>query len=138
MYFAPDFSIKVRRALNVIGNVLLMVALVVLIIDMGPALKAVSPWVAIAAFVLALACLVASSLLLSDHPMVQTLVISNVNRFAGLALLISGAHFRNQPTLPAIVAYAFIAPLVMWIYSKLMLRSPKQTAEIETDKTKIR
>ena len=70
--------------------------------------------------------------------MAQTLVISNVNRFAGLALLISVAHFRNQHTLPAIVAYAFIAPLVMLIYSKLTLLSPKQTGEIETDETKFR
>ena len=40
MYFAPGFSIRVRRSLNVIGNVLLMVALLVLVIEMGPALKA--------------------------------------------------------------------------------------------------
>src|SRR5262249_19338118 len=120
MYFAPDFSIKVRRAMNVIGNILLMIALVVLLIEMGPALKAVSLWVAIAEFITAARCVRASALLLTNHTMAtQTLVIGNVNRHVGLALLLSGAHFRHQPALPAIVAYAFIAQLVMWLYSRL-------------------
>ena len=39
MYFAPAFSTKIRRTLNVIGNGLLMVTLIVLLVKMGPALR---------------------------------------------------------------------------------------------------
>jgi hypothetical protein len=56
MHFAPGFSTKVRRPLNVTGNVVLTVALIALLIKMGPALESVSPWVAIAALALAAGC----------------------------------------------------------------------------------
>ena len=56
MHFAPGFSTKVRRPLNVAGNVVLTVALIALLIKMGPALESVSPWVAIAALALAAGC----------------------------------------------------------------------------------
>ena len=45
MYFAPAFSTKIRSPLNVIGNALLTVTLIVLLVKMGPALTEVSPWV---------------------------------------------------------------------------------------------
>jgi BASS family bile acid:Na+ symporter len=122
MSYAPTFSIKLRRGLNVVGNTLLMIALIALLLQMGPALKAVSPWVAIAALILAAGCIAASALLLSNRTTAtQTLVISNANRHVGLALLIAGFHFGHQPALPAIVAYAFAAQIVMWLYSKLTL-----------------
>ena len=44
MYFAPAFSTKIRSPLNLIGNALLMVTLIVLLVKMGPALTEVSPW----------------------------------------------------------------------------------------------
>jgi bile acid:Na+ symporter, BASS family len=57
MYFAPAFSTKIQRALNVIGNGLLMLALILLLVKMGPALTEVSPWVAVAALLLAAGCI---------------------------------------------------------------------------------
>ena len=60
MYFAPAFSTKIRSPLNVIGNALLMVTLIVLLVKMGPALKEVSPWVVIAVLLLAVGCIAAS------------------------------------------------------------------------------
>ena len=43
MHFVPGFSTKVRRPLNVVGNLVLTVALIVMLIKLGPALKAISP-----------------------------------------------------------------------------------------------
>ena len=126
MHFAPGFSTKVRRPLNVAGNVVLTVVLIALLIKMGPALESVSPWVAIAALALAAGCVSAARVLI---PSVPTLAFSNVNRHVGLALLLSGAHFRNaQNMLPAIAAYAIAAPLVMALYAKWMSRSPRSMA----------
>ena len=129
MYFAPTFSIKIRRPLNVIGNGLLVVALVFLLVKMGPALKEVSPWVAIAALLLAAGCIASSFLFLAGtaKEITETLVICNVNRHVGLALLISGTHFRAPGALPSIVAFAFAAQLMMWIYARLTGHSEGRT-----------
>ncbi len=123
MRFAPGFSTKAQRALNVLGNVILTVALIALLWKMGPALKAVTPWVFVAALLLALGCLAVSrALLTSKTPGVQTLVISNVNRHVGLALLLSGQYLQSRSTLPTIACYALTAPVVMGVYAKCALR----------------
>jgi BASS family bile acid:Na+ symporter len=120
MRFAPKFSIAIRRPLNVLGNLLLTLALILLLVKMGPALEEVSPWVAIAALLLAAGCIGGSLLLLTGETVpAETLVISNVNRHVGLALLISHAHFRNHKALPAIAAYAIAAQFMMWLYTRL-------------------
>ena len=65
MYFAPAFSTKIRSALNVIGNALLMVTLIVLLVKMRPALTEVSPWLIIAVLLLAVGCIAASFAILT-------------------------------------------------------------------------
>ncbi len=104
--------------LNVGGNLVLTVALITLLIKLGPALMAVSKWVAVAALALAASCIGAARVFIPNAP---TLSISNVNRHVGLALLLSSAHFQNsQRALPAIAAYALAAPLMMVLYAKWM------------------
>jgi bile acid:Na+ symporter, BASS family len=128
MHFAPAFSVKARRTFNVVGNVLLTAALIFLLFQMGPAIKAVSLWVAVAALLLAAGCMAASIAIITNRTVrTQTLVVSNVNRHVGLALLISGVYFRNHPALPVIAAYAIAAQLVMWLYAKFAL-DPCETA----------
>jgi bile acid:Na+ symporter, BASS family len=128
MYFAPAFSTKIRSPLNVIGNALLMVTLVVLLVKMGPALTEVSPWVVIAVLLLAVGCIAASFAILTPATvMTKTLVVCNVNRHVGLALLLSGTYFRSQKALPAIAAYALTAQFMMWLYSKLARYLPTAT-----------
>jgi predicted Na+-dependent transporter len=129
MYFAPGFSTKIRSALNVIGNALLMVTLIVLLVKMGPALTEVSPWVVIAVLLLAVGCIAASFAIVAGAATVitETLVACNVNRHVGLALLLSGAYFRNQKALPAIAAYALAAQFMIWLYSKLARYRPIAT-----------
>jgi len=125
MYLAPAFSTKIRSPLNVIGNVLLMVTLIVLLVKMGPALTEVSPWVVIAVLLLAVGCIAASFAILTPATaMTKTLVVCNVNRHVGLALLLSGTYFSNQKALPAIAAYALAAQLMIWLYAKLARYRP--------------
>ena len=101
MYFAPAFSTKIRSPLNVIGNALLMVTLVVLLVKMGPALTEVSPWVIIAVLLLAVGCIAASfAILIPATVATKTLVVCNVNRHVGLALLLSGTYFRSRESTP--------------------------------------
>ena len=120
MYFAPAFSTKMRSPLNMIGNALLMMTLIVLLAKIGPALTEVSPWVVIAVLLLAVGCIGASLAILTPATVVtKTLVVCNVNRHVGLALLLSGTYFRNEKALPAIAAYALTAQFMIWLYAKL-------------------
>ncbi|MEY4485010.1 MAG: hypothetical protein RL693_2462 [Verrucomicrobiota bacterium] len=120
MHFAPAFSAKLQRPLNIIGNVLLTAVIILLLIKLGSTLAAAGPWVGLAALTLAASCLVGTRLLM---PSSRTLAVSNVNRHVGLALLLCGTHVQNAvQALPAIAAYAIAAPLVMVIYAKLTLR----------------
>ena len=129
MYFFPAFSMKIRRSLNVLGNFLLIAALIILLVKLGPALAEAFPWVAIAALLLAIGCIGTSFALLraGGNVISQTLVVCNVNRHVGLALLLSGTHFSNQKVLPAIAAYAIAAQLMIWLYAKLARYRPIAT-----------
>jgi predicted Na+-dependent transporter len=128
MHFFPALSTKVQGAFNVLGNAILTVALIALLWKMGPALKDAGIWTPVAAVLLALGCLWVSGVLLgSDTPGVKTLVISNVNRHVGLALLLSGHYLHTTAALPAIACYALAAPLVMAIYAKLARRGEPPT-----------
>lgn len=129
MRWAPRFATRVRRVLNVAGNGLLTVTILGLLWKLGPTLREISPWVFVAALGLACGCLGVSRMLLSSKtPGVQTLVVSNVNRHVGLALLISGQYLRNKNTLPAIACYALLAPLVMAVYAKHARRCEAEAA----------
>jgi BASS family bile acid:Na+ symporter len=122
MHFAPVFSAKVRRPLNVVGNIVLTVAIISLLWKLGPALATVSPWLAVAVLALAAGCLAVVRLLIPAAP---TLAVSNVNRHVGLALLLIGVHFQNaQRALPALAAYALAAPLVMALYVRYSHHPP--------------
>ena len=110
------------------GNALLMVTLIVLLVKMRPALTEVSPWLIIAVLLLAVGCIAASFAIVTGGTVItKTLVVCNVNRHVGLALLLSGAYFRNQKALPAIAAYALAAQFMIWLYAKLARYRPTAT-----------
>ena len=74
-----------------------MVTLVVLLVKMGPALTEVSPWVVIAVLLLAVGCIAASFAILAPATVnTKTLVVCNVNRHVGLALLLSGTDWDRK------------------------------------------
>ncbi|HSI14300.1 MAG TPA: bile acid:sodium symporter [Chthoniobacter sp.] len=123
MWLAPAFSIRIQRVLNVVGNVLLIVMFCAILYKLGPALMKVSPWVALAAPLLAAGCLFAVRLLLGQRSSaVQTLSICNANRHVGLAILLAGQQLQDQRPVPAIAAYALAAMLVMGLYAKFARR----------------
>ncbi|MGH7937787.1 MAG: bile acid:sodium symporter family protein [Bryobacteraceae bacterium] len=125
MHFAPAFCTRVQRAFNIFGNLVLTAVLIALLWKMGPALKETSPWLYVAVPALAVGCIAVSRMLLTyETPGVQTLVICNVNRHVGLALLLSGQYLRtnNHGALPAVACYALVAPLIMGLYAKFARR----------------
>jgi len=116
----PQFAKKTQPVLNVLGNVVLIVMIVLVFIKTGATLKAISPLVPLAALLIALSSIIAMRISEFSDPLVkQTFAICNANRHVGLALLLSGQYLHAQKALPAIVCYALIAPVVMIAYVKL-------------------
>ena len=71
-----------------------MVTLIILLVKMGSALTEVSPWVVVAVLLLAVGCIATSFAILTPATVnTKTLVVCNVNRHVGLALLLSGTYF---------------------------------------------
>jgi predicted Na+-dependent transporter len=126
-YLLPAVSAKLQRPMTVIGNVVLTVAIVAFLFKMGPAaLKALTPWLPVAALVLAVGSVLAIRLLLwADVLTDRTLAICNANRHVGLALLLSGQYLHAKAALPAVAAYAIVAPFVMGATSKWFHRGEK-------------
>src|SRR5271154_213217 len=132
MWLLPAFCTRVQRTLNLVGNALLIVALVAMVYKMGSALSKVSPWVALAALLLATGCLIAVRVLLYRRsPAAQTLAIANANRHVGLALLLAGQQIHDQRPVPAIAAYALAAVLVMGLYTKFAVRNRGDLTEVQ-------
>jgi len=119
-YLLPAVAAKLQPAMTVIGNVVLTVAIVLFLFKMGPAaLKALTPWLPVAALLLAVGSVLAIRFLLrADVLTDRTLAICNANRHVGLALLLSGQYLHAKAALPAVAAYALVAPLVMGATSK--------------------
>ena len=125
MHFAPVLCTRAQSALNIFANLVLTVVLIALLWKTGSALKETSPWLLVAVPALAVGCIAGSRLLLAnDTPGAQTLVICNVNRHAGLALLLSGQYLRtnNNGAVPSVAYYALAAPLIMGLYAKFARR----------------
>jgi bile acid:Na+ symporter, BASS family len=121
----PVFSEKAVVWMNRLGNIVLTVGIVALLWFMREALKGLLTWwLPLGAILLALGSVLAISLLVaSDDPLVKhTLAICNANRHVGLAVLLSGQYLRAKGALPAIAAYAVIAPFVIgglsWYYRR--------------------
>ena len=129
MWLVPAFSTRAQRILNIVGNILLLVVLVVLLCKIGVVLWTESPWVIVAVLLLATGCLLGMRLLLGQpSATVQTLSICNANRHVGLALLLSGQQSPDDRAVPAIAAYALAALLVMWLYAKFARHDREELA----------
>lgn len=124
--FLPAFSHRIRGMLMTIGNILLLTALVLLLAFMGPRLLRVSPWLPLAAAGLAVGCLLSTRLFLLKDPLIRhTLVVSNVNRHVGLAVLLAGQRLKNEQSLPAIACYAVAAQVLIFVYTTYTRKHPE-------------
>src|SRR5271165_1236407 len=130
-YLLPVIAAKVQPAMTVIGNVVLTVAIVAFVFKLGPTvLKALTWGLPVAALVLAVGSVLAIRFLLrADIITDRTLAICNANRHVGLALLLSGQYLHAKAALPAVAAYAVIAPFVMGGLSWWFHRDEKEVAQ---------
>ncbi len=114
VHYAPAFSAKAQRTVNIIGNVVLVLVFAVMLWKMGPELRAVTPWIGLAVVLLLLASIGVMHLLVKgDAVMVRTFAVSNANRHVGLALLISGRFMHAREALPVVASYAIAVALLM-------------------------
>jgi hypothetical protein len=117
MYFArlvPAKAPRIQPALNLIGNVVLTVVLILGLIKLGPDLKKITPMLPVVCILLALGCMSIVWLIGLSEPIVKhTFAISNANRHVGLAVLLSGEYLHSTRALPAIACYALLYPFVM-------------------------
>jgi len=129
-YLLPVISAKLQPTMTLVGNVMLTVAIVGFLFKLGPTvLKALTLWLPVAALVLAVGSVLAIRFLLrADVLTDRTLAICNANRHVGLALLLSGQYLHAKAALPAVAAYALVAPFVMAATSKWFHRG-EQAAE---------
>jgi len=126
-YLLPAISAKLQPAMTMVGNVVLTVAIVAFAFKLGPTvLKSLTLWLPVAALVLAVGSVLAIRFLLrADVLTDRTLAICNANRHVGLALLLSGRYLNAKAALPAVAAYALVAPFVMAATSKWFHRGEK-------------
>jgi bile acid:Na+ symporter, BASS family len=119
-HYLPVIAAKLQPAMTVMGNLVLTLAIVAFLFKLGPAvLKSLTVWLPVSALVLAVGSVLAIRLLLQKDILTdRTLAICNANRHVGLALLLAGHFLQAERALPAVAAYALIAPLVMGVTSK--------------------
>jgi bile acid:Na+ symporter, BASS family len=123
-YFAASFARKIQPAITAAGNGLLLLILVVLLWAMRHALAEITPWIVVAAVILAVCSMAAIPLLLrADSDINKTLALCNANRHVGLALLLAGDYLHARNALPAIACYALVGPLSMFVYARAIRRS---------------
>jgi multisubunit Na+/H+ antiporter MnhF subunit len=98
---------------------------------MRRALAAITPWIVVAAVILAVSCMAAIPLLLrADAEVNKTLALCNANRHVGLALLLTGDYLRSGNALPAIACYALVGPLTMVVFARMVRRRSATAASV--------
>lgn len=123
MHFFPAFSERIQPAVTVIGNALLLIMIVAVLWVMRGELAAITGWLFVGCFLLAVGSILSITLLLrTDAETVKTLALCNANRYVGLALLLTREYTRARHAVPAIACYALLAPVIMVIYARLVRR----------------
>ena len=129
-WFAPKQAERMQPRVNVLGNVLFFGLLAFVLYKLGPALKMITPLVPVGTLLLAVGAIASVRLLRFRNPQVrETFALCNVNRNAGLALLLTLQFIRTPGSpLPTIGCYALIAPLIMLLYARYSRHTEKQRA----------
>jgi BASS family bile acid:Na+ symporter len=121
--FLPAFSQKARSILNLLGNALLTLVIVLMVIKLGPFLAQITLWLFVAALLLAVGSMAAMTLIGEKNSYaVKTLALSNANRHVGLAMLLSGQYLGNSKPLVAIACYAILASILILSYARFFGR----------------
>lgn len=125
-WFAPKASQWTQPIMNVSGNILFTLTIIVILVKLGPSLKNLTVLTPVAAFLLAIGSMAAILLVrIKDALVQQTFAICNANRHVGLALLLSSQYVRSRNAFPAVVCYALIIPVIVVVYAKYFSASRK-------------
>jgi len=119
--------------MNIIGNLILSLVIVLLMWKMRAELATVTPWIVLATFLLLVISVAVMHLLLRIDPVgVRTLAVSNANRHVGLALLLMGRFKHTHDALPVVACYAILVVLLMVVAPRIFrpreLAAQKATA----------
>ena len=122
--FAPALANRAFRPISLLGGLLLALAIVLVLVKLGPALLETSPWVLLAAFLLACGCIAVVPLTLPlDRSTVLTLAACNANRHVGLAVLMSGLFLNLRNVVPAIACYVIASQIAMLLFARRYART---------------
>ena len=117
--FMPEGSRKLAPLLNIVGNAVLVLVIVLVLVKIAPSLVGITLWLPFTSLLLAIVCIAAIRLLVrADMPTARTLAICNANRFVGLALLLAGESLHRTDVVPAIACYALMIALATIVYPK--------------------
>lgn len=117
--FIPERSKKLAPLLNIVGNTVLVLVIVLVLVKIAPSLIGITPWLLLASLLLAIVCIGTVRLLVrADVPTARTLAICNANRFVGLALLLAGESLHRTDVVPAIACYALVIAFATILYPK--------------------
>ncbi len=114
----PQLAQRIQPRLNAAGNLLFLIAVVLLLLKLGPALKAVHPLVVVGALIVGLGSMAVVRLMRIPDPIRKTFAVCNANRHCGLALLLSLQFLNARNAIPAITVYALLAPVLILGYAK--------------------
>jgi predicted Na+-dependent transporter len=126
IWVAPKSS-RLQPVLNVVGNAVLTVMIVLVLFKMRGELESITPLMPVAALLLAVGSIAAIlSFRFNSARVKETFSICNANRHVGLALLLSGQYLHARQALPAVACHALAAPLIMFAYVRV--RPPRTKA----------
>jgi BASS family bile acid:Na+ symporter len=127
--FSPRIATRLQPAMNIFGNLFLVLIVVLVALKIGPLLKSINPLVPLACLLLAVGSVAAARFMVALDPVAkQTFGICNANRHVGLALLISGDMLHVQNAFYMIACYALVAPIIIIAYAKIYLRRESEKA----------
>ncbi len=129
----PKQCERARETLNLVGNVGLAVAVVLILVKVAPSLARITPTVPVAAVLLALSCIAVFRLYRVADPVIRgTFAVCNANRNGGLALLLVTNFKRGAEAVPTIACYILLAFAVMVLYVRLFPAVVAQSQKART------
>jgi BASS family bile acid:Na+ symporter len=131
-HVAPDpIMQKLRRFLAMAGNLLLVVALLVIAYALGPRLQEITAPGALATVLLAAGSIAAIRVLRpGDRRTADTLALCNANRNVGLAVLLAGQQLRNRNVVPILLCYVLASLFAMSVYVFAVRRSARRASSL--------
>lgn len=128
----PEFSHRMSKPVSVIGNILLLVAIVPVLFTTGKAMWSLVGNGTLAAFAVFIIAGLATGHLLGgpDQKQRPVLALATAMRHPGVAIAISSTTFPQlKPVIPAILLYLLVAAFLTAVYLSWLRRTRKASQE---------